>query len=677
MAKAALKSLMLVLLLAACQQAGAATQPPAGQPTRPAATATARATSTPSPTATLKVPVELGTQVPAQESAIDAQTVTGLREVARYYGQLQYIARFSNNGEALWILDRGGITRFDYASMQPSFFYPFANFVSDLQVTTDGTRVLISNRWLLDLTNEAEPKLFDLDVEMDGVGRVALSPNGSMIASVRYLKCYTFCDYQQKIVSVADFSVLLISEGLRFRSEPTFSQDGRYFAIADYVGEEHPDGSSNLIGGSVIIWDTEGFVVVSNPKVGFPFSSSSVKFSDDNSRLLISQPRGLRVFDVQTGEELAVVPDLCESYYREADFEAGSNSRVYETSDCGASLWEIMDGSGRKVSDTYFNFTVFDFDAENNLTYVPLPMPVVTSFAPFTSLTRFAFDSEEELTFQTRQNCSLSLVRGDLECDDGVTRGEVLGRDGKLYTFADTGTVTHIYSAEAPDEPVYTLPYAGANIRVFDPINNIVVFTSGAGGAGSQITVRDMLTDVNIKSWQGNTYIEQLDFSADGALMAICRSEPYPNAFIDLDELWVYDMPNRSLVKNLKSFTCRDVRMDFSPDASQLALQYYYARDEIAGTLYSKVMLLSMLPGIDPVYLDADSVEHAIAYSADGSLVAAACGELQLCFFDPGTRDLLHSIHLRMPASYLQFSPSGNLLAILSETALLSLWGVP
>src|SRR5919108_5642089 len=73
-------------------------------------------TATPTPIPTLALPVGQLTPVPSASEKIGAVNVKNLQEVARYYGDINYAAKLTKDAKFLFILDPGGLTKYNYES---------------------------------------------------------------------------------------------------------------------------------------------------------------------------------------------------------------------------------------------------------------------------------------------------------------------------------------------------------------------------------------------------------------------------------------------------------------------------------------------------------------------------------------------------------------------------------
>jgi WD40 repeat protein len=86
---------------------------------------------------------------------------------------------------------------------------------------------------------------------------------------------------------------------------------------------------------------------------------------------------------------------------------------------------------------------------------------------------------------------------------------------------------------------------------------------------------------------------------------------------------------------------------------------------------------MNTLPPYDKQYVDLEGLSRAVSFSPDDLLLAAACNESDICFFDGVTNTQLFQLKAHSQITNIAFSPEGNFLATSSEWGLISVWALP
>ena len=287
---------------------------PTPQPTATKTPVTPTITKTATLTPTLALPVSLDTPVPISKVRINAENVSELKEVARYYGEVELRARLTSDRKFVFILDPEGITKYAYDGMELISRVELVNSATNLQMSDDGSVMLIDG-WWLDWRNGNEPKptlLSDLlDIEPHST---TLSPDGSMIAAQK-LYCEDVCDHVLWIVSTKDFSVLYKETGHSAQENPTFSPDGAYLALDDIFITAYPSGKTERSGALVRVWRISDFTIVSTIKLKYPFEVTDMAFAPDNVTLAIANYESIDIFNGISNENLTTIAGLCGDIY--------------------------------------------------------------------------------------------------------------------------------------------------------------------------------------------------------------------------------------------------------------------------------------------------------------------------------------------------------------------------
>lgn len=692
---------VLTIFISACSSSSS-TAAPESAPAVTQVPATGIATEIP-PTQppTLSLPVSQFTPVPSSNTKITAENVQDLQEVAKYYGEVNYIAKLTNDKKYLFILDPDGLTKYDYASMESMVHLPVANSVSDMQISDDGGLLILDNEWLLDLKNDQNPKLHVLSEKIHLLNfysrDFALSPDGTMIA-VEQMDCRDLCEHIFRLVSTEDFNELFTSSAQTNQNLPTFSSDGKYLALVDLFIEAHPDGSTNPVGASVSIWTTSNFTKVSSfNDIKFPFNVTGIAFSEDNNLLAIAQRTSIDIYDVASGKAKAVIPDLCDSYERKVLFAPSAPLRVLEHSDCSSGEWTLSDGTARLSSDNIPNFSRIVFDEKGNFKAVPYTYPTASNLRAYRDQYYLKFLNNDVLGFKNfdletldKHSCDLSLTNGSLDCQSHTREynsGRYLGKDvilatdGKYYSYVVSKSRVDIFSFDNSSQVYYSIAFRDYifDLIALDPINKIVVYNIALSMSINRVVIQDMTNDRILEKWEGETSIDSIVFSENNRSAALCRTvgnysnpqDPYK------DRLVIFDLSEKRTIYNTE-FNCT-AALDLSDDGSKLAIEHHYVRSPNDGLFYSGTTILNTTPPYEKKLVEFDSFlfPYAVAFSPDGSVLAIGCGGIEICFFDASGDNEIYRLKAHSGVTDLAFSPDGSLLATSSDWGLISLWAVP
>lgn len=659
-------------------------------------------TSTLAPIPTISLPVSQFTPVPSSNTKITAENVQDLQEIAKYYGEVKYIAKLTNDKKHLFILDSDGLTKYDYASMEVLTHIPAANSVSDLQISNDGGLLILDNNWLLDLRNDNEPKLHLLSEKIHLLSfysrDFALSPDGSTIAVVQ-VRCYDLCDHKLQIVSIEDFKVLHVSTGVSSQDIPTYSGDGKYIALADVFIEAHPDGSTNPAGASVSIWTTSDFIKVSTfDDIEFPFYVTDIAFSEDNTLLAISQRTSIDIYDIVSGEMKVTIADLCDSEQRKVMFAPTAPLVVLESSDCSSGEWTISGSTARLSADNVPDLSRIVFDEKGNYKSIPFLYPTTSNLRAYKQGYYFEFLNSDILSFKNfdietldRHSCELSLANSTLECQSHAPkyiwqgsklelseyRDVILATDGKYYGYVVGKSTVDIHSFENPSRIYYSVSFRDYtfDLLALDPINNLIFYDTSINSSYNKVIIQDMTNGQVLEQWEGQTFISDLVISENRRYAALCRAIGNYNDGTDKDRLVLFDLSKKRIVYNT-DFNCNGTALALSSDGATLASEK--GEGATSTTAITRVMLLDTSPPYETKYLDLDSwFFPAVDFSHDGTMLVAGCSNNEICFLDPSNGREIYRLQAHSRISNLAFSKDGSVLATASDWGLISLWAVP
>ena len=698
---------ILVVITSGCTSAGSTTIPenaPTSTVTQvpPTITATAIATEIPTipptitPTPTLSLPVSQLTPVPSSNTKISAENVQNLQEVAKYYGEINYIAKLTKGNKFLFILDPDGLTKYDYASMEILASVAIANSVSEMQISNDGNLLMLDKKWLLDLENDKEPELHVLSEKIRLQNLYSrdfvLSPDGKVIAVAQH-NCKDLCKHFFRLVSTEDFSELFTTSAQHLRQLPTFSSDGTYFALADLTQAATSGGGTGVTGGFVGIWTTSDFTKVSSFSVKYPFRVTGIAFSEDDTRIASAQRNSIDIYDVQSGDSIVEIADLCDSDQRRIMFVPSTKDKVLEHSDCGSGAWTISGSTARLSKDDVPDLSRIAFDEKGNFKAIPYIYPTTSNLRAYRDQYYLKFLNNDILGFKNFDletldihSCDLSLANGSLDCQSHApenNNGRYLGKDvilatdGKYYSYVVSKSKVDIYSFDNPTQVYYSIPFRDYifDLLALDPINNLVIYNIGLSMSANRVIIQDMTNDRILEKWEGETFISSITFSENDKFAAFCRATSYSGG-INKDKLAILDLSTKRITYTL-DFTCRSTALSLSNDGSKLSVEHYLV--DPTDQLYStRVMIINTVSPFEKYRSTFDGLfSYAIAFSPDDSIVAVTCSIAEICFLDTSDLREIHRFTAHSRISNMAFSKDGSVLATSSSWGLISLWAVP
>jgi len=208
-----------------------------------------------------------------------------------------------------------------------------------------------------------------------------------------------------------------------------------------------------------------------------------------------------------------------------------------------------------------------------------------------------------------------------------------------------------------------------------DPINHIIFYNMALSPSIVRPVILDMTNDQILQKWEGATFISPLVFSENGKYAAFCRNIGYNNR-PNKDKLIIFDLTEKKIIYN-ETFTCSGVSLAITQDGTKLAIEHYYLKNPTDARYSLRFVIFNTLPPYDKKYLEIESSSRAAVFSPDNSLLAIACGESDICFFDVATNNKIYQLKAHSHITNLAFSPDGNSLATSSDWGLVSLWAVP
>jgi hypothetical protein len=597
--------------------------------------------------------------------------------------------------KSLFILDPDGLTKYDYASMEILAHVAVVNSVSNLQISDDGGLLILDNNWLLNLKNENEPELQVISEKIHLLNfysrEFALSPDGKVIA-VEQNNCKDLCMHTFRLVSTEDFKDLYTSSAPTLQEPPTFSSDGKYFALADLTQVRTPGGGTEPAGGTVGVWTTNDFTRVSSMSVKFPFIVSSIAFSEDNTLLAIAQENSIDVYDVPNDDSKVTIADLCKSDIRKVMFAPSSTTKILEHTECGSGEWTISGNTAKLSSSNVPDLSSIVFDEKGNFKAIPYTQPV-SNLKAYIREDTFKFTNNDVISFRNydaeagnNHSCDLSLANSSFDClanprqyNSGRYLGKdiLLATDGKYYSYVVGKSKVDIYSFDNPSQVYYSIPFRdfAFDLLALDPINKLVFYNIALSGRANRVIIQDMKNDHILEKWEGETFISSIVFSENNKFAGLCHTIGYTSG-PNKDRLVIFDLSEKRTMYNTES-TCSGAALSIKDDGSRLAIEYYLYNP--TDQLYStRIMILNTTSPFEKQYFDFDTLfSYATAFSPDGSMLAAVCSKNEICFLDSSDGREIYRMKAHSGISNLAFSKDGSMLATSSNWGLISLWAVP
>lgn len=646
------------------------------------------ATITPEPTPTLALPVSLLTPIPNTDNTLSLANVGDFVQVGLYQGTATYIVRQTPNGEFLFLLDRNGLTKYDASTNQPIAWVRFRSMGNFLQVSDDGRMALVDGGRLIKFDGaQAEVVAIRDHIALQPFyTEYALSPDGSKI-SIDQMRCLNLCEYILKVATTDTFELLFHDAGMAVHGNSTFSPDGRYFAIVSMPQVAHSTGATEVVGGHVVVWDTDTFTNVGSIRLDYPFRASELVFSPDGSRVAVAQTTGVYVFDWETRERVAGNVKECSS----RSLVYVSEQFLVEDSGCGDIVWRVAQGNLYNAVNGDFDTAHHVFSSDGGAEFIPYPHPVAETFPDYSQAYYFGFDQDGDLLFELQHQytyknltCITSLANGRLGCRDTqlestggktlLTRN-TLSADGRFFTYSFKNGTINIYES-GNTQPIVQLPFTGSMFQLLGiaPDSNVIVFDA-TGGALPGVVVYDYGAERPLALLKGS--VPSIAFSADGRFAAICLRKPSNvfNTGLPVDEMYVFDLVNKATLRKL-SIDCSWPSMAFSPDGEYLAIQHKYRDDDVAAGRVIIRTLLLFQDSSERHTIDIEADSDAVVFSPDSSLLIASCGATELCFIDVKTEEVVRRVESQAYIDRMAFSQDGKILAVMSRVSVLSFWAI-
>jgi WD40 repeat protein len=183
-----------------------------------------------------------------------------------------------------------------------------------------------------------------------------------------------------------------------------------------------------------------------------------------------------------------------------------------------------------------------------------------------------------------------------------------------------------------------------------------------------------MSSDHVLQKWEGETYLASVVFSGNGKYAAFCRLKGY-NTRPNKDKLTILDLSKKTVIYD-ETFTCSGVSLALNHDGNVLAVEHNYLKNPTDRRYSVRLLTFNTQLPYDKKYIELEAASRAIAWSPDDSLLAVACHESDICFFDVVTNNQVHQIKAHSEITNIAFSPDGKFLATSSNWGLISVWAI-
>lgn len=631
-------------------------------------------TITPSPTTTNsptpELPVSLNTPIPEQNTKIVTANLISLTELGRYYGNISYIARLSQDGSLLFIRNQASLDVYDYPSKKLKIrinHYAIQSSDFGLQISQDGRWALIDGEWLLNVNTGSTKNdlvnvftLVGFKEHNNPIPLTALSADGSKLAIAEF--------YQRGRFYIIDTESGQIITKSIFGSTPVFSPDGSIIA-------------TNM-DNQLILWNiADGKQIEKYPK-------GTVVFSGDATLIAIRQSSGaIDLWERAIGEKTATIqlnsnqcsiPVFSQDNKKIALFDCNGNVQV----------WSIQ---GTLLSDKHYESDVpsilFNESGEVSLLGTPYVVGRWRGYEGY-QMYDFQFQGNETIYFQyhdshrrSRHGCTISLRSSDQDCKNNL----ILGTDNNYYNYVVDGKTLNIFSYPSPigSKPLYQINWLGSSIYInkLDTQNETLLFTTPITDYTADVKLIDLKTGNIIKRWELKN-VGSTSFSEDNTAAAIClnMAQYGMNFFTNKTRLVLIDLANKK-VDYEENIPCDELALSHSAEQRQIAISYKILTAE--SQLKSLLLFMNFNTNDGRIKIDAgcDRSISSLAYSPDDSILVVACayGDMDgtIHFINPSDGTKIHSIEGYPGITNVAFSPDGKFLGVAFGGGIMSVLGVP
>lgn len=685
MKKSLLNFVLVIFILVACSSNQNISPTQTLQPTLTITpippTYTASPTITPS--STPELPVGLKTPIPVVSLEISGENVKNLVEIARYYGNLTYLARLTKDQSRLFIRTQTSLDIFDYKINEFILHIDLLALRADwdlsLQINDNGKWVLVDGIWLLntetgktkeDLVNVYE--LVGFKKHGNPLALSALSPDGKKLVVAEY--------YQNGRFYIIDTETNEIIYKSISGSSPVFSPDSSMIATT--------------LANQIIIWSmADGSAIKKIPLEQF---SDGYTFSQDLNKIAIRQSSGaIDIWNLNSSEKISSIQsDSGYCYGNTKSFSSvpifTPNSEKIATFDCkgGVQIWSV---NGSLLSESKYDNDIPSITLNDNGDINLITPPWSTG--PWRGhesylLNDFFFLDDENLGFQyydstvrTKRLCTISLQSASQNCEENL----VLGSDNKYYKYVIKGNILQLFPfLSNTSKPPYEIEWLGLGISInkFDTQYETLIYTAQVSDYITNLKWVDLKTGEIIQKWEKRR-LRASSFSDENTVAALCldTADFGITFFNNKPKLILIDLFESESIYE-ENITCSGLALSHSNENRKIAISY----DTLpSGSQFLKSLLLIM--NFDThderqkIDVGCDRNISALAYSPDDSMLVVSCsygnsdGSIYFLNAIDGTE--IQHIEGYSGINSLAFSPDGKMLAVSFGGGIISVLAVP
>ena len=478
---------------------------------------------------------------------------------------------------------------------------PPGTFVYYVAFSSDG-KTLISEAYdqqiiLWDVESGAA---LPVDSEISG-SNLAVSPIGESIAVGGYEDPLRIVDFN------GDVRLTLDEEPKPVR-DLIFSPDGKILASAC---DDTPEDFG--IDFTLKLWDTKkGELLHTLENAG---GYLNITFSPDGTQVAAAAPDKVKLWDVESGQEIGIITDQPDGSGK----EAFGNSWVY------GFAWS-PDGNLIALA-TYYGVSLIDINTHEEIVLGP------GSDSPLTG---------DIITFSP----------------DGKMLAVSLGQEVKIYDVESQEALLTLndFGAENVDWNLFVVEIA------FSPEGNYLATGSGGGfGLPGSIRIWDLSSGTVIREFGEGHH---LTFNQEGDLLATVDGE---------GQVCIWNFPEGTEILSFYGISGYGGAIAFSPDGRFFAV----GGAESTGFESAELHLFDASSG--ELILDFEGHQSEIislAFNADGSVLASASWDGTVRLWDVETGQQLAVLNIP-GANSVGFSPDGTLLATAGYQDVLRIWSMP
>lgn len=497
------------------------------------------------------------------------------------------------------------------------------------------------------------------------------------------------------------------------RAKAVFSPNGRFIATA----AADPRNCA--------LWNAADGSLVSSLS-GHIHEINNVSFSDDSSRVVTaSSDATARIYNVPDGDLVATLRGHDLSVLR-AQFSPNGRRVLTASADGNARVWEAATGKGLAVLKSHYERVCNAAFSPDGLRVTTASLDGTAAIWKSATMEQLAIEMKghsgrintvdfhpdgtavvtssqdgSAIVWDTKDGTVVSTLRGHAEISDDELRDRLL-RDTRTASFDPTGTMVVTATEETSATvtpllpgPARQLPFnplrvfdaatgkevvapqglpCGVQFATFSPDGKLVagtpdaslrLFTKTRTGmrASSQSVALTSVYVIDVET-------RRIRHTLAGHLGKVehCAFSPDSRFLATADEkgIRIFDLHSGNAVAELKEGFARQVRLQFSPDGSEL-LCYGY-RDFATVLAATDLQLLHTLRGHEAVLTGA-------SFSSDGQLVATTAADATARLWEAATGRQLHVLSgHRHNVYFAAFDPLGKHLATASEDRIVRLW---